>query len=185
MSHNDKNERDGDWFDEASSGRLSDVDMASESLLPHMFQEHTKGRRPWQKQHRLCWPFLWLLAGAGLGALVPWLIGLHQSRRDQDHGFHFVPQTDPIGFFPQISHKIQYFEKTSEYISNHSSPESLQEVKKLWEKLIPRQYWYLPLCLVKLRRSCFKANNKLHNKQPGKDSSTSQMTKQPNMTSLH
>uniref|UniRef100_L2GBR2 Cyclochlorotine biosynthesis protein O n=1 Tax=Colletotrichum fructicola (strain Nara gc5) TaxID=1213859 RepID=L2GBR2_COLFN len=137
MPLSNKNERDGDRFDEASSDRLSDVDMASESLLPHMFQGHKKGRQPWQKQKRLCMPFLWLLAGSVLGALVPWLIGMHQSRRGQDHGFHFVPQTDPIGFFPPISHKIQYFEKTSEYISNHSSPESLQKVKKLWEKLIP------------------------------------------------
>ncbi|KAH0426256.1 hypothetical protein CcaCcLH18_10485 [Colletotrichum camelliae] len=137
MSVNDKTERNGDCFDEASSGRLSDVDMSSESLLPQMFQEHRKGRRPWEKQTGLCWPLLWLLSGAAMGAIVSWLVGLHQSGRDQDRGFHFVPQTDPIGFFPPISHKIQYFEKTSEYISNHSSPESLQEVKKLWEKLIP------------------------------------------------
>ncbi|KAJ0272316.1 hypothetical protein COL940_010511 [Colletotrichum noveboracense] len=59
------------------------------------------------------------------------------DRFDEDSAGR-LSDTDPIGFFPPISHKIQYFEKTSEYISNHSSPESLQEVKKLWEKLIPR-----------------------------------------------
>nr|XP_036576883.1 uncharacterized protein CTRU02_13212 [Colletotrichum truncatum]KAF6783704.1 hypothetical protein CTRU02_13212 [Colletotrichum truncatum] len=111
--------------------------MTTESLLHHAFPRHKLDRRPWNKHMWICWPFLWLLVGTALGALIPWLISLHESRGEQDHGVHFVPQSDMIGFFPPISHRIQYFEKRPEYISNHSSPESLQEVKKLWEKLIP------------------------------------------------
>ncbi|KAK1984744.1 hypothetical protein LZ30DRAFT_820832 [Colletotrichum cereale] len=133
---NDKVERDSDRSESFSPSRLSDTDMASESLLPHMFRNNQE-RRPWDKQKRACWPLLWLLLGAVLGALVPWLLDLRGSRGEQEHGVQFVPQTDIIGFFPPISHKVQYFEVEHKYVSNHSSPESLQEVKKLWEKLMP------------------------------------------------
>ncbi|TDZ73343.1 hypothetical protein CTRI78_v001186 [Colletotrichum trifolii] len=133
----DKLEQTGDGFDDALHDQLSDADMDSESLLPHIFRRHRHGRSQWKNAKWVLSPPIWLLVGAILGAVVPWLVGLSGLRGERDHGVRFVPQSDMIGFFPPISHRVQYFEKRPEYISNHSSPESLQQVKKLWEKLIP------------------------------------------------
>ncbi|TLS27898.1 hypothetical protein PpBr36_02068 [Pyricularia pennisetigena] len=128
----------------SSSEHLSDIAVDRETLLPHFRQE--PARRQWSKPKPTIILFLCVFAGGIIGALGSWLLqkpgvpfapAVKHDPHGHEHVAHFVPQMDIIGFFPEVSHRVTYFEKQPEYISNHSDPQSILEVKKLWEALLP------------------------------------------------
>jgi hypothetical protein len=52
---------------------------------------------------------------------------------------HVQLQGDVTGFVPQFDHEITTFRAHPEFVSNHTSMESLQDAQKAWTEFLPRK----------------------------------------------
>jgi hypothetical protein len=53
---------------------------------------------------------------------------------------HLDCQGDTTGYAPAFFQQVLIFRKHPEFISNHTSLESLREAREHWKTLVPRQY---------------------------------------------
>ncbi|KXS99481.1 hypothetical protein AC578_3779 [Pseudocercospora eumusae] len=110
------------WSASSSTTDVEDV--------PFDFEKHEA--RPAQKKRRLLRsPFFFIVDFAVLALAVYALT----SRRRSSH--HLPWQGDITGYTPVFDSEIVIFEPHPEFISNHTSLESLIEARKFWEQSIP------------------------------------------------
>jgi hypothetical protein len=97
-----------------------------------------KKNKPWP-EHPVRWirsPWMFLL-----DLVLVALATIFYSRKPTTS--HLDWTGDVTGFVPEFSQSIVTFQAYPEFVSNHSSIESLAEAREHWMNFLPREYWVL------------------------------------------
>lgn len=82
-------------------------------------------------------PFLYILDFTLALAIAFLLFRRHAHEKVQQ----FDLGSDITGYVPQIDHRLVTFTKEPQFISNHTSLESLREAREHWKTLVPRKFF--------------------------------------------
>jgi hypothetical protein len=80
-------------------------------------------------------PFLYILDLILALAIAFLLLRRHADEKIQQ----FDLGSDITGYVPQIDHQLVTFTKEPQFISNHTSLESLRQAREHWKTLVPRE----------------------------------------------
>jgi len=69
---------------------------------------------------------------------------------------------DVTGFIPRFSQQITTFRAHPEFVSNHTSLESLQEAREAWMEFLPRELTNVLLCLIKETYQLYRRSRLCH-----------------------
>jgi hypothetical protein len=97
-------------------------------------------------EHPIRWirsPFMFLI-----DLVLLTLVMVFYSREPKTSHLNYAG--DITGYVPVFSQQVVTFQAYPEFVSNHSSEESLKEAREHWMKLLPREFFdgYLVLCSV-------------------------------------
>jgi hypothetical protein len=129
IAHYEKAPTDDEWPPTAGSSSASD-DI--EDTAPMLGKKRT---RPWPagKINWLRSPWFYLL-----DLLMIALIMIFFARKPTT--YHLQWQGDITGFVPTFSQQVVTFRSYPEFVSNHTSLDSLAEARSAWVKLLPRKF---------------------------------------------
>lgn len=124
---------EGTWHPDNPSSSSSDEGGNAVPMLKGSKQKKA-GLKPWP-EHPVKWirsPWMFLI---DLFLII--LVLIFASREPRSAHLDFAG--DITGFVPKFSQQIVTFRAYPEFISNHSSEESLKEAREHWMDLLPRE----------------------------------------------